>query len=119
MQQDQDCLQLNEQINTAFIRLIALFTDNFQVQLRMSQYDMVSTVDQMQQHDKFYRLFKRHKEKWSYLARSKSIPPIQATTHTHTQNNHKFPVCNTWHARSVRATNRFRANKLCGFLIKI
>lgn len=33
MQQEQDCLQLNEQINTAFIRLIALSTDNFQVQL--------------------------------------------------------------------------------------
>lgn len=30
--QDQDYLQLNEQINTAFIRLIALSTDNFQVQ---------------------------------------------------------------------------------------
>lgn len=33
MQQEQDCLQLNEQINTAFIRLIALSADNFQVQL--------------------------------------------------------------------------------------
>lgn len=41
MQQEQDCLQLNEQINTAFIRLIALSADNFQVQLnKPKRYDV-------------------------------------------------------------------------------
>lgn len=54
MQQEQDCLQLNEQINTAFIRLIALSTDNFQVHLNEPIYnDMVSTVVQCTQATRF------------------------------------------------------------------
>lgn len=50
MQQEQDCLQLNEQINTAFIRLIALSADNFQVQLnKPKRYDVNNRPMQQQQ----------------------------------------------------------------------
>lgn len=49
MQQEQDCLQLNEQINTAFIRLIALSADNFQVQLnKPKRYDVNNRPMQQQ-----------------------------------------------------------------------
>lgn len=49
MQQEQDCLQLNEQINTAFLRLIALSADNFQVQLnKPKRYDVNNRPMQQQ-----------------------------------------------------------------------
>lgn len=72
VQQEQDCLQLNEQINTAFIWLIAFSTDNFQVQLNepmpliltfASRYTVVLTIGQCNSTIRFIAFVKITKQK--------------------------------------------------------
>lgn len=74
VQQEQDCLQLNEQINTAFIWLIGFSADNFQVQLNEPMFHHPYTYTDgvnnrpIQQHDLFYRFGEITQQKKSTLS---------------------------------------------------
>lgn len=113
--QEQDCLQLNEQINTAFIRLIALSTDNFQVQLNEPiSHDIPDGVNSRPNAPTSTMIY--FISKWKELLLCKRFVDKEQQKHQNNINlQHVGTDIHTHTRSSAHVAKRFRANKLWAF----